>query len=394
MKQDLTGVPTAAEARASLMEKWQFEPKVERVALADCKGRVVAEDLTSVNSIPKCRVSAMDGYAVKSAAFAGGLPDTSKWERGVDFVNADTGDDFPDEFDTVIPVERLNFNSEGVLEFVPDFEFKAGTGIRPAASLIKEGDLLAAKGDVITTALQVNLATGGQVTIPVVSKPKVAFIPTGNELTPIGMEPLRGQNLETNGMFVKETLEELGADITVFPIIRDVPELLEAALNEALEFADIVLINGGSSKGSEDFNTKMLRERGSYFSHLVRCVPGKPTGISIIDDKPVINVPGPTLACWTVIDWLVKPMVCKWLGCEVPERQTVKATLTAPIKDSEQIEHYSRVHVTRNGEKYAAEPFGRDKTNSQLLREGNGLVISPVGETGFDAGEEVEVQLL
>ena len=81
-------------------------------------------------------------------------------------------------------------------------------------------------------------------------------------------------------------------------IVRDDAAELERALDEALPQADLVLINGGSSRGEEDFNSQLLERRGSFFRHGVKAVPGRPVAFSIVDGKPVINVPGPVAAAY------------------------------------------------------------------------------------------------
>lgn len=394
MRQNLTGVPTKNEAYDALCAAFEFTPQTEKIPVTECLGRVTSEDIVSINTIPVCRASAMDGYGVKSAAFANGMPDVSKWVKGEDYCNADTGDDFPDEFDTVIPVEIMQVSEDGTVTLPDDYEFRPGSGVRAMGSSMSAGDLIVNAHTKVTPELQVSLAMAGINGVPVVKKPVVAFVPTGNELIPVGTKPDRGQNLETNSLLVKALLERAGAEVINFPIVPDVPERLEAALDEALSKADIVLINGGSSKGSEDYNTKMLERRGTHFNHLVRCVPGKPVGLSVIDGKPVANIPGPPLACWVVCDWLVIPLIAKYLGVPTPERQKVTATLTTDVKNSNQIELFSRVSLKREGDKFFASPIPRGEHQNVMFRDGVGLLISPVGEVGFDAGSEVTVELL
>ena len=91
----MEGFPTREEALADFFAAWE------------AVGRVLARDVVSTNTLPVVRASSFDGIAVKSAAFADGLPDTSGWKLGVDYVRADTGDDFPDDFDAVVMIENM-----------------------------------------------------------------------------------------------------------------------------------------------------------------------------------------------------------------------------------------------------------------------------------------------
>ena len=96
------------------------------------------------------------------------------------------------------------------------------------------------------------LGMGGWGQVPVVRRPKVAFLPTGSELVPAGAELRRGQNFDTNSVMAAQLLREMGAEPVLGPILRDDPETLKTALDALLDQADIVLLNAGTSKGGED----------------------------------------------------------------------------------------------------------------------------------------------
>lgn len=394
MKHDIMNAPVKEQALQKLLELWKPVAETEYVTLEQCLDRVAAEDIRSVNMIPAVRISAMDGYAVKSAAFAEKIPDVASWVEGVDYAVADTGDDFPDEFDAVIAVEMLHYDESGklVLENTPNV--KAGMNIRPAGCMMQPGDLLVSANTKITPELQANLAVGGIKTVPVKKCPIVAFIPTGSELIPAGSEPERGKNIECNSFLISAYLRKWGAEVISYPIVNDEPERIEGLLNEALRLADIVILCGGSSKGTEDYTSRMMEHRASYLLHGVRTVPGRPVGISIIGKKPVINMPGPTLAAWVVNDWLLKPMICHYYGLPTVKRPAVSAILTEDFKKGPPVEVYTRVALEKCGETYYATPLGRDRRTSELLRDGIGLLVAPIGASGWQKGQSVIVELL
>jgi molybdopterin molybdotransferase/putative molybdopterin biosynthesis protein len=394
MNHDVMKASTKEQALQKLLSAWKCIRKTEYCSLEDCLGRVAAEDIFAINTIPTMRISAMDGFAVKSEAFAEGIPDVSKWVIDTDFTPADTGDDFPDEYDSVIAVEQLHFNDEGHLVLSDGFTFEKYSNIRPAGCIMQQGDLLVRKNVCITPELQANLAVGGIQSVPVISKPVVAFIPTGSELVEIGSTPQRGQNIECNSLLVSAYLKKWGADVVKIPIVRDNLKSLEEALDSALEYADIVILSGGSSKGTEDYTSRIMESKASYFEHTVRTVPGRPVGISIINEKPVINMPGPTMAAWVVNDWLIYPMICHYFGIPVKRRQTVQAVLTEDMRKGPPVEVYSKVCLKNCGGIYYATPLGRGASTSESLRDGNGLLIVPIGGNGFHKGQSVSVELL
>ena len=135
----MDGFPSREEALADFFAAWEPARSVEYVALDDAVGRVLACDLASTNTLPVVRASSFDGIAVKSAAFANGMPDTSSWKPGVDYVRADTGDDFPDAFDAVVMIEKAVVREDGSVTFDDDVTVEPGSGVRPAGSTLRAG---------------------------------------------------------------------------------------------------------------------------------------------------------------------------------------------------------------------------------------------------------------
>lgn len=351
MKFEYDQSATRSDALQELCRLWNPKVATRVVKLDDALGCVTAEDVFALYSLPVKRSSRCDGIAVRSADFAEGMPDTSTWVRDVDFAQADTGDDFSDDFDAVIAVESISYDEQGVLHIIeeqPDME--PGKGVNPSGSIIREGDLLVEAHTRLTPELVASLAVGGHAQVRVLTSPRVAFIPTGSELVPAGSYPQRGQNIEANGLLVAGMLSEWGAEAVRYPIVRDDEAALEAALDRALEAADIVLINGGSSRGEEDFNSTMLQRKGSHFRHGVRAVPGRPVGMAIINGKPVINVPGPVLAAFLSMDWLVRGLVAHYQGLPVLKRRVITARLAEDVKKPEAFERIIRVSLASDGE--------------------------------------------
>lgn len=395
MKFEFEKSVTRAEALELMKAHWIFMPGQEVVPLEQSVGRVTAEDLYSSNTLPVVRASCFDGVAVRSADFQNGMPDTSGWKRGHDFVRADTGDDFPDEFDAVIAIEDVILEGDG-LRFVEGFVFdpKEET-VDPAGTIVRRGALLLPAHTRITPELMAVLAMGGVTWIPVIRRLQIAFIPTGNELVPPGTVPQWGQNVETNGLMLSGLLSRWGGQVLRHPIVKDNTAALEQALDEALASADFVIINGGSSRGEEDFNARMLERRSSFFRHGVRAVPGRPVAFSIVDGKPVLNIPGPVAAACLAEHWCLSALVCHWYGLPAPQYPTVTARLEKPVKKRPGFELIGRVALHRTDRGYAATPvsWGEDGIPG-LLRGTDGFLNVPADVSGLAAGDMVEVELL
>ena len=382
------------EGLAMLLERWPFAAKTETVPLAQAFNRVTAEDILSKNTLPVCRSSCFDGIAVRAADFKDGLPDVSTWKKGRDFVRADTGDDFPDAFDTVIAIEDILLEGDSV-RFREGFVYRPEETVDPAGSIVQEGALLVKAHTRLTPQLLAALAIGGVVNVPVIQPVRVGFIPTGDELVPPQVRPERGQNVEANGVMLSSLLQSWGAETICYPIVPDKAGVLEKALDQALSACDIVLINGGSSKGEADYNSRMLQQRSSFFRHGVRTVPGRPVGMSIIDDKPVINIPGPVLAAYLCAYWLVSGLVAAYYGLPAPKAPTVTAKLAKPLKKRQGFELMARVRLEREPDgSYTAHSITWDHGLPAMLRETDGYVSVPEDCPGYPEGTQVQVQLL
>lgn len=378
-----------------LLENWTVERLTEEIPVEDALGRIPAADVFSCLTLPLVRASAGDGVAVSSARFADGLPDTSQWTEGEDFVRADTGDDFSDAFDAVIMIEDVELEPEGRLRITGSPRVTPGMNIRGAGSAVRAGELLARAFLPLRPRDLAVLQMGGAEIIQVIKKPVVAFIPTGSELIAPGTPLSRGKNIDINSLLVRETLKGLGAEPLCFPIIKDRPQDLEKALDEALERADIVIINGGSSKGEEDCNATLLHQRGQVLCHGAQAVPGKPLCAAFIDGKPVINLPGPFLATYHGLEWCVNAAVSHYLNQPRKRRRTVKATLTRELRGSDTVSMLMMVDVTRKAgnDGFYARPFSMREERGARCAAANGQYMTKLGEY-LSAGGEIEVELL
>lgn len=387
---------TKQEALKRLFDAWHQKGGTELVPVTDCIGRVLAETQYAQYNIPLVRASAMDGVAFNYDVFAACGGHTEDWTLGQEFVRADTGDDFPDAYDTVVPIEDCTI-SDGHLTLTDEAKeyLEKGQMIRPSGSTQKQGDLLVEAGTVLQAPHMAALIGGGLASVPVIVKPTVAFIPTGNELIPAGTPLGRGQNYDSNSHLAGQMLRDMGAEPLLYPILRDDPQAIHDAVYDALEKADIVILNGGSSKGSEDYNTHLLAEEGNRLFYQVCAVPGRPMSASLFGEKLVLNLAGPSLGAFYGMDWCVRKLVCAWLGIPVPKRPTVDAILTAELHCPPVMELINMLSLTRDeqGRLLATPIDGREAGIAAALRA-NGLYVNPLGSHGFAAGDHIEVELL
>lgn len=387
-------LPTRKQVIETLFEKWSPEQRTETVSVDAALGRVLAEDYEAAYSIPVVRASAMDGVAVTASSFASEMPDTSEWKLGEDFCRADTGDDFDDRFDAVIPIENVTISADGHLTIAPDVIVKSGMNVRPCGSTIRQGTIVGRKNRLLRSFDLACLAMGGITEVEVYQKPKVAFLPTGSELVSLGEVVQRGQNIDSNSVLAKNMLLEMGAEPLLYPITRDCKAELAAALEKAVSEADVVVISGGSSKGEEDFNARILEERGAALFHWVAAAPGKPMCVALIDNKPVINIPGPPVAMFYGMDWCIRAIVNRILRLPMPKRKTVRGELTEAVSAPPAMEILCMMDVefSADGCKVKQKPW-KGGSMADTISAG-AFYITELGTSVKQPGELIDVTLL
>lgn len=378
-----------------LFERCRPTKKVENIPLSEAIGRVLAQPIYSLNTLPVYRSSMMDGIAVSSKLFKEGMPDTTKWEAGKEYSRADTGDDFDDKYDAVIAIEKVSFDEQGRLKINEEIAVNEGDRVKKRGSMIKKGDFIISERVRIRPYDMAALAIGGIKDVPVYKKPVVAFIPTGSELIPEGIEPKRGQNIEANSIMAKHMLLEMGAKPICFPIVKDNLEDIDIALGKALREADIIIINGGSSKGEEDFTLRAIDKRGDVFLHGLAAGPGRPMGMAVIEGKPVINLPGPAVAAYYGLDWCIREVVNWYLGLPKIKRQKVTAVLSEDMPAPKTISFLCKINLEKNNAGgYIANPVSFRAASIGMCLSTNGQLISEIGEGDYKKGDFIEVEFL
>ena len=336
INQALPDMPSRQEVMAELCRRWQPRPAVEEVSSAEAVGRVLARDACAAFDFPPAQTAGRDGIAVRFDDFAGGIPDTSAWVRDRDFATADMGDDVPDCFDALIQVEDLRFRgadgkmqggTPGGCSFDDGFEVavapaERGQMINMPGSQYRAGDVIVPAGSRVTPERAAAAVGAGIDALAVWARPRMGVIPTGDELVPAGTRPARGKTVNSNATLIASYLRLLGAEPVVHDIVLDRHDLISAAVDEALACCDVVLVNAGSSKGSEDCGPIVVAEHAEcVIAHGQRCAPGKPSMSALTaDGKVVCVIPGPPMACATALHWLVAGIVAHWYGHSQQER--------------------------------------------------------------------------
>jgi putative molybdopterin biosynthesis protein len=370
-------------------------------------GRVLAEPVWAKISSPHYHASAMDGFAVRSADTAGAQPTSPRTlQVGPQACYLDTGDPLPPEFDSVIPIENVEpldeaGNLTSAIRRPAAIRIRAAvppwSHVRPLGEDIVATQLVLPAGHTLRAVDLGAIAAAGHCEIRVARKPKVAILPTGSELVPIGSPLKAGDILEFNSLVLAAQVKSMGGDPTRFPITRDDFEAICARVQEAAREHDLILLNAGSSAGAEDFSARVVEKLGTLLVHGVAVRPGHPVIMGMIEHEkrslPIIGVPGYPVSAALTVEIFVEPLLARWSGRPSQQADTIPATLTRKITSPAGDDDYVRVAVGKVGEKVLAAPLSRGAGVITSLVRADGLVVLPSGVQGAEAGETVTVHL-
>ncbi|MGH7383343.1 MAG: molybdopterin biosynthesis protein, partial [Candidatus Methylomirabilales bacterium] len=255
-------------------------------------------------------------------------------------------------------------------------------------------ELILPEGHTLTPADLGAIAGCGLGAVEVRQRPRVAVIPTGSELVPPGSAVKPGEIIEFNSLMLCGMVREWGGEANRTGIVPDDFPAIRAAVEEAAATHDVVVINAGSSAGSEDFTAAIVKELGELLVHGIAIRPGHPVVLGIVRGRPVIGIPGYPVSAVITCDLLVKPILYRLEGRAVPARPTLTATITRKILSPLGEDEFLRVKLGRVGNKVVATPLSRGAGVIMSLVRADGIVRIPRFSEGVHAGATVTVELL
>ena len=365
----------------------------ERIPIQNALGRITAEPVWAARSVPHYDASAMDGIAVRSADTVGAsetmplslvVPEQAAW--------VDTGDPVPDDFDAVIMIEVVRRLDDSTIEIrapAPPYQH-----VRPLGEDIVQSELLLPENHRLRPADLGACAAAGVTEISVRRKPTVAIIPTGSELVDISDNPQPGDIVEFNSLVLAAMLEEWGAEPARLPPVPDDLALLRDAVSRAAGEFDVVLVNAGSSAGSEDYTAATVESLGSLIVHGVAIRPGHPIVLGVVSDKPVIGIPGYPVSAVIACELFVQPIIESMLGRPADPEPTAEATMTRRVHSPMGEDEFLRVRLGQVGDSLVATPLQRGAGVISSLVRADGIARIPRNSEGIEAGAPARVRLL
>ena len=387
----------------------------EEIDVTASLGRIVYSEITSPESLPPFARSTMDGYAVRARDTYGATESLPAYLNLVgevlmgaaagcavgemETVKIWTGGMIPEGADAVVMLEYTAAVDNKMIE--------ANRAVASGENVIEAGEDVARGAPVLTSGHRMRpqdigaLCGLGITRLTVCRRPRVAVIPTGNEIVPPDAVPGPGQIRDINSHHLAALIRQDGCEAVLYPVVPDEESRFESVLKRAMGETEVVLLSGGSSVGARDLTAQVLSGLGDpgVIFHGVAVKPGKPTIGAVIDGKPLFGLPGHPASVVIGYELFVRPLLHSLSG--VPDvswepfsnRPRIRARMGRRIASRSGREDYVRVALERDGDEVVARPvLGKSGLITTLVHAG-GTVIIPANSLGLDQGDEVHVQL-
>lgn len=371
-------------------------------------GRVTTQPVWARISSPHYHAAAMDGFALRAEDIAGAMPTSPViLTVGQQAVYVDTGDPLPLWANAVVPIENveaLDENGQVTADarHPRSIRLRAGlppwSHVRPMGEDIVATQLVLPSGHILRPVDLGAVAAAGHDRISVSRKPRVAILPTGTELIEIGQPVDTGKIIEFNSLVLAAQVRLWGGKAFRYPITLDDYSLIRQRVQEAAEQSDLILLNAGSSAGSEDFSAAVVQELGELLVHGVAVRPGHPVILGMIRRQngsqcPIIGVPGYPVSAALTGEIFIEPLLARWLGRRPHKPIEIEARMTRKLTSPPGDDDYVRVVAGKVGDQLLAAPLSRGAGVITSLVRADGIVVLPRGTQGIESGSRVSVRL-
>ena len=387
----------------------------ERLPLARCAGRVLADDVRSIE-LPLFDNSSVDGYAVMVSDLAGPGGDRARPLRVVADIPAGrwpqirikagqaarimTGAPLPAGADAVVMLEDTNSASRRPGTAPPAWvriarSVKQGENIRRRGMDARKGRRVLHRGRRLRPQDLGLLAMLNVAKVSVYRRPQIALLSSGNELARPGAPARRGQIRESNSITLAALMAEAGCQVLELGIAKDSAKAISALLDRAVaRKVDLIVSSAGVSVGALDLVRNVVERRGKLDFWRVSVRPGKPLAFGEYRGVPFFGLPGNPVSAFVGFELFVRPAIARLAGLGTSSPRLVNATLEEAI-NSDGRESYLRSIVRGSRGGFFAKLTGHQGSGNLLsLVEANALLIIPAGVKSLAVGDQAKAWLL
>ena len=376
--------------------------RTESIRLDQANSRVVARNIVASSDVPPFTRAAMDGYAVRSVDTRGASRAVPRVLRHVatlytgqvspipvgdgECIEIATGAPLPDGADAVVMVEETDAESDGRVRIYGEVKPQQNVGKRGAD--IQAGHLVLEAGDVINSSRIGALAAVGLSTVDVYQQPRVAILSTGNEIIEPGLPLAPGQIYDINRFTLSAVVADNGGVPVPLPPAPDTIDALSAMLDRCLEH-DIVVFSGGSSVGERDLMMDVLSAKGDVLFHGISVKPGKPTGLAVVNGKPVFALPGYPASCLTNAHILLVPLLRRMARLDPKPARMLKLPLAERVTSAPNRHQFYTVRIVDG----TAVPAFKASGDITSMSRADGYIEIPADVESVERGSIVDVTL-
>lgn len=397
--------PLSVEQALSAILSSVYAPVgVEHLALRDCFGRTLAQDVFAKRTQPPKNLSAMDGYALRAAEADKPLRVIGESSAGQGFdgalglgeaVRIFTGAPVPDGADTVLIQEDARRDGELVTATA---KIAPGKNIRLAGVDFFDGALLLRAGRILSAADVALAASADHASLKVARKPRLAVLSTGDELVAPGQARGPDQIVASNAFAILGLIQEAGGEAIDLGIAPDEPEAIAAAIARAKDdSADVLVTIGGASVGDRDFVRGALSDEGMALEFWkVNMKPGKPLIHGHIGPMRVIGLPGNPVSAAVCGLLFLRPLIRALSGDPDPTPKKLPARAGAALPKNGARREFSRATLSfdEDGRRVATPQADQDSSLNSVLAASDALIIRPENAESAPQGAPIEILLL
>ena len=401
---------SASHVNAFLAELVQPVRETDMVTPMQALDRILAEDVVSPISVPPHDNSAMDGFAFRGGEMQAGQATrlrvvgtalagkawTGQCGAG-ECVRIMTGAIMPMGLDTVAPQELVQFEGEQVT--IPAGLLQTGDNRRLLGEDLMAGRPALAAGTRLSPAACGLIASLGLPQVKVWRRPRVAYFSTGDEILSLGEAPREGAVYDSNRYTVFGLLTRLGCEVIDLGVVKDQPDLLEAAFRQAAAQADAVITSGGVSVGEADYTKAMMKKLGDVAFWRIAMRPGRPMAVGRLTEGGhsalLFGLPGNPVAVMVTFAAFVRPAMQKLMGWNAPPQPLLRARAVDTMRKKPGRTEYQRGIVERreDGELWVRLTGNQGSGVLSSMVQANGLIVLGHEQPTVQSGDWVEVMM-
>ena len=382
----------------------------ESISLDESAGRYLAQDWVAPEDLPGFARSTVDGYAVRAQDVFGaqeGSPALLECVGDCPMGSAPsfslapgqtarilTGGMLPEGADSVVMVEYSRPVGDNLVELIRTQA--PGDHVLERDEDAAEGSVLIPAGRRLRPQEVGLLAALGQQTVSVRRRPRVTILSTGDEVVPVERKPLPGQVRDVNSHSLAALCTGAGAEVRMAGLVGDDRAELEAAVREAAQWADVVLLSGGSSAGMRDHTVEVFLSMpdSSLLVHGAAISPGKPFILARTGGICLMGLPGQVTSALVCARVFLLPLLRHLQGGEETVTPGVSAVLSRSVASAQGRRDFIRVRLSRSADGWIADPVTAPSGLISGLVAADALVVCSENSEGLYAGQSVFAELL